>query len=246
VRANNTFIVYPSMWPLPDGGIDLARPLGDSRSQTRAVDDPTLPVTVREYSSGDSLRAMDWKTTARRAAPWVRINASSVAGAVLLVVECDTRKFGIWDDSPKLRERAVRTAASVARDLLAKGHAVGLIANGVPPGDGARVALAPAAGRGQLNVLLDALARVQSVIVKPLPILVDEYAASVMSSGVTIVGISAIESDSMRQLLSERRQRGAPVVLIHVGDDSLSSDGNLRILNWPRFGESGAESVPAA
>ena len=121
VRAVHALIVYPLMWTSPNAGIDLARPLGDSRVRTRAVDDPALPVSVREFSRGDSLRAIDWKSTARRAARWVRVNASSVAGAVMLIVECDTRRHGLWDGSPALLERTVCTAASVARELLARG-----------------------------------------------------------------------------------------------------------------------------
>jgi uncharacterized protein (DUF58 family) len=220
VRAMHTLIVYPSMWPLPAGGIELARPIGDALARARSVDDPTLPVAVREYTAGDSMRAIDWKVTARRGAPWVRVNASSVAGAVVLVLECDTRKQSVWDDSPQLLERIVRTAASLARDLLARGHAVGLLANGVPPGDHARVALAPAAGRDQLNVLLDALARVQNIIVKPLPLLVREHAPRIMPFGATVVGISALPGDAMTRILAERCARGTNAVHIHVGDEA--------------------------
>jgi uncharacterized protein (DUF58 family) len=220
-RAMHTVIVYPSMWPLPQGGIELARPIGDALARARSVDDPTLPVAVREYTCGDSMRAMDWKVTARRGAPWVRVNASSVAGAVVLLLECETRERDVWDDSPQMLDRLVHTAASLARDLLARGHAVGLIANGVPPGDNARVALAPAAGRGQLNVLLDALARVQSIVIKSLPQLVREHASKAMPFGATVVGVSAVSSDAMLILLAERRAKGVSAVHIHVGDEPL-------------------------
>ena len=227
-HAIHTVIVYPSMWPLPQGGIELARPIGDALARARGVDDPTLPIAVREYTSGDSMRAMDWKVTARRGAPWVRVNASSVAGAVVVLLDCETRVRGVWDDSPQLLDRLIHTAASLACHLLARGHAVGLIANGVPPGDHARVALAPATGRGQLNVLLDALARVQNIVIKPLPLLVREHAPQVMPFGATVVGISAVSSDALLLLLAERRAKGASALHIHVGDEPLPccSDGD--------------------
>ena len=222
-RAMHSVIVYPSMCLLPGNGIELARPLGDALARLRSMDDPTLPLTVREYIAGDAMSAMDWKVTARRGAFWVRVNTSSVAGAVVLILECDTRIQGAWDDSPLLLERVVRTAASLARDLLLGGHAVGLVANGVPPGDHGRVAIAPAAGREQLNVLLDALARVQSIIIKPLSLLMREHAARVMPFGATVVGISALADDEMTQILAERRVHSANAVRIHVGDDALAA-----------------------
>jgi uncharacterized protein (DUF58 family) len=122
------------------------------------------------------------------------------------------------------RWRIVHTAASLARDLLARGHAVGLSSNGVPPGDHARVVLVPAAGREQLNVLLDALARVQSIIIKPLPLLVREHASRVMPFGATVFGISAVPSDVMVQLLAGRRALGTSAV--HVGDEPLAEHGD--------------------
>jgi uncharacterized protein (DUF58 family) len=250
VRATHTLIVYPAMSPLPDGGIKFAHPIGEARARVRSMDDPTLPLAVREYMPGDSMRAIDWKVTARRGAPWVRVNASSVAGAVLLVLECDTRVQGVWDDSPQLLERIVHTAASLARDLLLQGHAVGLIANGVPPGDHARVALAPAAGREQLNAVLDALARVQNIIVKPLSLLLREHGARAMPFGSTVVGISAVPNDAMTLLLTERRAQGLNVVHIYVGDESPAFDSSgapvVEQLHWPRLDvfASDAQSTP--
>lgn len=238
VRAMHTLVVYPAMWPLPDSHIDFARPIGDVLTQARSVDDPTLPIAVREYTAGDPMRAIDWKVTARRGAPWVRVNAESVAGAVVLLLECDTRQQGIWDDSPVLLDRIVHTAASLARHLLSNGHAVGLVANGVPPGDHSRVALAPAAGRDQLGVLLDALARVQNIIAKPLPVLVAEHGPRVIPFGASVVGISAVSGDAMTQLLLERHAQGARALHIHVAAQPLADEDKASVVpfvHWPNI-----------
>jgi uncharacterized protein (DUF58 family) len=211
--------VYPSIPELPSLAAVLARPVGEVRVRARIGDDPTLPVTVREYRAGDAAGAIDWKATARRGAPWVRVNDASVDGALILALECDTRLRGPWDDSPQLLEKVVATAAAVAKDLLARGHTVGLVANGVPPGDQARVAVAPGAGRGQLMLVLDALARVQSLVVKPLPALVNEHAARVLPFGATLVCIAGVLRPDTAQMLATRAASGTSAVLVYLGDD---------------------------
>jgi uncharacterized protein (DUF58 family) len=47
-RTTHTVTVYPSMWPLPDAGIELARPIGDALVRARSLDAPTVPVSVCE------------------------------------------------------------------------------------------------------------------------------------------------------------------------------------------------------
>ncbi len=218
VRATGSLVVYPRIPALPCPLPPLARPLGDAAARRRTLDDPTRPVTVREHRAGDAARQVDWKVTARRGVPWVRVNEASVAGAVVLLLECDMRTRGVWDEAPELLEASVRIAAALARDLLARGHAVGLVANGVPPGDRSRVAVAPAAGPAQLAVILDALARVQSIVVKTLPELAAEHAGRVLPFGATVVCIAAVLREETARLLAARARRGARALLVRVSE----------------------------
>jgi len=217
LRTADTLVVVPRIPVVENLSARLARPIGERARRRRGAGDPTLPVTVREYRSGDALRAVDWKVSARRGAPWVRVNDSSVHAALTLLLECDTRGAGGWDHSPEDLEQVVRAAAAIARDRLAAGHAVGLLANGVPPGDRARIALAPGAGPGQLAALLDALARVQPLVVRPLSVLLAEHAARVLPAGTGVVCIAAALQPDTRALLAARVRRGGRALLVQVG-----------------------------
>ena len=137
---------------------------------------------------------------------------------------------GVWDTAPERVDQVVRVAAALARDLLAAGQQVGLLTNGVPPGDLARIALAPGAGRGQLALVLEALARVQPVVVKSLSALLDEYAPRVMGFGTVVVCVAAVLQPETRALLTARRRLGLPATLVHVSDVESEALPGVRIV----------------
>ena len=230
LQLGAVLVVYPRFAAAVPAVHALARPIGDVAARPRAIDDPTLPVSMREYRSGDAARAIDWKATARRGAPWVRVNDASVSGAVVLLVECETRTHSAWDDSPALLEAVLSTSATLARDLLAAGHAVGLVANGVPPGDHARVAIAPGAGTGQLALLLDALARVQPLVLKPLDVLLEAHAGRVLRFGASVVCVAGVLPAPSAAMLVARARRGTRTLLVDLGGADAAALPGVRVL----------------
>ena len=230
-RAAATLVVLPCIAALPNLSTHFARPVGERARTGWNMGDPTLPVTVREYVSGDALRSVDWKTTARRGTPFVRINDRTVQASVVMLVECDTRRCGVWDHSPQRLESVVRAAAGLARDLLAAGHAVGMVANGVPPGDHARIAVAPGAGPDQLALLLDALARVQPVVVQPLAALARERGARVLPYGAWVVCVAAAMQRDTRELLEARRRQGQRVALLWLGGEAPDAGPGVDVVS---------------
>ncbi|MFN2241492.1 MAG: DUF58 domain-containing protein, partial [Anaerolineae bacterium] len=58
-------IVYPKIVALRDLGFPSQSPFGTLPSRERLFEDPTRIRGVRDYQPGDSLRRMDWKTSAR-------------------------------------------------------------------------------------------------------------------------------------------------------------------------------------
>lgn len=94
----------------------------------------------RDYQSGDELRHIDWRQTARARRPIVRrFEAESVADWTILL---DASSSMALPDAAKWRA-AVRAAAALSYALLHIGHRVGLIAFG------ARVLAERRRGRGR-------------------------------------------------------------------------------------------------
>src|SRR4030042_1955889 len=58
-------LVYPRLVPLEKLGIPSQQLFGDIRLKHHLFQDPVLTAGVREYQSGDSLKRIHWKSTAR-------------------------------------------------------------------------------------------------------------------------------------------------------------------------------------
>jgi uncharacterized protein (DUF58 family) len=117
---------------------------------------------LREYRSDDNPRWIHWRRSANRSVPVVREMCRPKPE--ILWVLLDTR---LEDASPQAwsrRERRIRFAGTLIEHALARGYQVGLaLSRGGKP-----IARPPAAGRGQMHLLLTALADVDDVPAPPL------------------------------------------------------------------------------
>lgn len=127
--ANPHYItVYPRVVPLEKYAIPTFRPLGETVVRRRLLEDPTRLAGVREYRTGDPLRRIHWKATARTGELHSRLyEASTLLGANLVL------DFGraAWEEGGEERpELAVTTVASIASHLADRKQEVGLVTNG--------------------------------------------------------------------------------------------------------------------
>jgi uncharacterized protein (DUF58 family) len=125
-------IVYPKIVPLHDLGLPSQSPFGTLPSRQRIFEDPTRIQGVRAYQPGDSLRRMDWKTSARVGALQVRRYEPAIAleTAVFLNLCSDDYPQRQRFDAPEL---GIVIAASLATHLAQRRQAVGLFTNGRDP-----------------------------------------------------------------------------------------------------------------
>lgn len=107
---------------------------------------------LREYRPGDDPRDIHWRSTAKRGEPVIREYDQDAAETVWVCL--DTRA-----EPGDRAERAVETAASLAAGALREGRSFGLATGGVR--------VEPGTGSGQLEWVLDALARVDFSVTGP-------------------------------------------------------------------------------
>jgi uncharacterized protein (DUF58 family) len=81
--------------------------------------------SLREYVSGDDVRQLDWKATARRARLIVRNQEAERNQTVLLLLDCGRLMNATENDVAKL-DHAVNAALLLAHVALARGDRVGL------------------------------------------------------------------------------------------------------------------------
>jgi len=244
LAGEDQITVYPRIVPLRELGFPSQSPFGTLPSQERVFEDPTRVQGVRDYTPGDSLRRVDWKTSARVGGLQVRRYQPAIALETEILLNLDAADY-TGRDRFVATELGIIIAASVAVHLAEKRQAVGLVTNGCdplqdassdapsppapapagmakqPPNPSARGLIpAPALpmrkGREHLMHLLDLLARVE---VAPdgeaLPFLDLLSRKSLgLPWGSTALVITGREVEGLMDTLLSLRRRGLAVILM--------------------------------
>ncbi len=211
-------IVYPKIIPLQELGFPSQSPSGNLPSRERLFEDPSRIRGVRDYQPGDSLKRMDWKTSARVGKLQVRRFEPAIALETAIFLNLDR------DDYPPgqrltATELGIVVAASLAVHVVEMRQAVGLYSNGQDP-LAEETQTMPAVplrkGRGHLMRLLDLLARIEMPPENGgTPFLTTLGRRSLgLPWGSTVVVITAQEVEGLLDTLLALRRRGMLVILV--------------------------------
>jgi uncharacterized protein (DUF58 family) len=234
--------VYPRITPLNQLGLPSRLPFGTIASRQRLFEDPTRPAGVRDFRSGDSIRQINWKTSAHTRQLMVKTYqpAISLETAVLLNLHRDDYQR---ENRSNRIEWAIEAAASLAAHLVDKRQAVGLLTNGIDPlGNGETavfdeasgrlisekltnqptnqsIAIPPRPGRANLMKILERLARIEAgqtdSFTKWTP-----TACIHLSWGVTILAITPRGDEAVCQTLHRLVRTGFNPILITIEPDA--------------------------
>ncbi|WP_018635000.1 DUF58 domain-containing protein [Parafrankia elaeagni] len=210
-RSKDDLTVAPALERLP-----LVPPVGLSalnnkvrRATVRIGDEES---STRPYHSGDDLRKVHWKNTARLGELMVRRDERPLTGAAAVLL--DTRA-GAWPQSDHPDDpfsRAVSTAGSIAVNLARSGYGVRLITD-------SRVA---ATGPGNaVGALLDQLA-----VIMPAPVTALNPALALLRSAEhsgLVVAVLGRTDQATASLVAGARPRNAPAIAVLV--DTARGDG---------------------
>jgi uncharacterized protein (DUF58 family) len=124
--------IYPKIIPLHQLGFSSRLPFGTLASRQRLFEDQARPAGVRQFRSGDSLRHINWKVSARKEELLVKTfqPAISLESMILLNINSKDYAKGNKHDGP---EWSIVVAASLAAHLTRSRHSVGLATNGIDP-----------------------------------------------------------------------------------------------------------------
>jgi uncharacterized protein (DUF58 family) len=208
--------VYPTIKTLPGFSLKARRPIGDYVSRKRLWDDPSRPAGVREYRPGDSIKSVDWKTTARRGDMFVRQFDPSVSEHAVIFAEAVTTDVPWEGYRSDVLEGSMTAAASIANHALELGYKVGLVTNGVSSANGSHSVVTPGTGAAQLTLLLESLAMVHPIGVRSL----DELARNkrgAIPAGATLIFVGGIYNPRTINYLMGLKRTGHPVIILHTG-----------------------------
>jgi uncharacterized protein (DUF58 family) len=210
-------IVYPKIVPLEDLGLPSQSPFGTLPWLDPILEDPTRIQGVRDYQPGDSLRRMDWKTSARVGSLQVRRFEPAIALETAIFLNLDPRDYASAAKK-HATELGIVVAASAAVHLVGKRQSVALGINGRDPlADEPNSAsyLPLRKGQAHLMNLLDILARIElppeSEAVPFLQLL--SRRSQALPWGSTVLVVTSREVEGLLSSILSLRRRGLLIVL---------------------------------
>lgn len=221
-----TLTVYPKIVPLPELGLPSRSPLGSLRETQPIFEDPSRVRGKRDYISGDSMRRVDWKTSAAIGRLQVRQFEPSRSLEAMVLLDLNRANYDrlTWTDDTEV---AIVAAASICDWVAARKEAVGLATNGLDPGmtgESSVVSklapfqsIAPAKGRGHFMTALDVLARAHFADPP------DDYIALVqrervkLAWGATLVIITGKMTDALFEEIFKAQRSGLNAAIVLCG-----------------------------
>jgi uncharacterized protein (DUF58 family) len=207
--------VYPKIVPLTSIQIPSRSPHGTLRHSQPIFEDPTRVFGKRDYTAGDSLRRVDWKSSAATGRLQVKLFEPSIALETLVFLNLNAEDYHFQSriDSTEL---SVVIAASVAAWIAAKGQTVGLKVNGKDPLNGLPEYIPPRKGQAHLMRILETLARVEMTSEASLAAMIRQQRFH-LTWGTTLVVITGQAGGELLDELYQARRAGQNAVLILSG-----------------------------
>ena len=205
-------IVYPRLYSVAEMRLPAKNPFGELGSKLQLFEDPLRTVGIREWQSGDTLRRVHWKATARYQHMLSRVYEPSEEPQVLILLNVATLPRHWHGSIPELQERAISVASSLAAYCTELRLPVGLIANGFLPGSDQPIRLLPGRSPGQLVRILELLAAITPFATQPIEQLIWREAPR-LPWGTTLLVVTAIAHDDLLATLLDLSQAGRQVVL---------------------------------
>jgi uncharacterized protein (DUF58 family) len=212
-------LVYPRLVPLEKLGIPSRQLFGDIRLKRHLFQDPVLTAGVRDYVSGDSLKRIHWKSTARLGRLQTKVYEPTTTVDISLFFDVRTLRAPLWGSVYQLQELGIIAAASLSQSALKEGFRVGLHVNQVTRFSRGMLKVPHSGHPDQLMHILGALAQVHQSETIPMARHVRQEAAG-LPWGSTLLVVAAEPSEELLATLLGLQRVGRSVALVKVGGDS--------------------------
>jgi uncharacterized protein (DUF58 family) len=201
-RSRDELVVAPAIETLPAARLDRFAAASSQRRPALHGDDETM---TRPYQSGDDLRRVHWRTTARVGDLMVRLEDAPRLGGATILLDDHLGSWGPYSADPDSPfEWAVSAAGSIAAHLARAGQSVRLVTH---------QGLVAAGTAANVSPVLDELATIQQTAGS------DPRAAyTAMTRGDTgmLVLVLGQTSTEVARRLASARTRHAPGVALLV------------------------------
>lgn len=242
-----TILARPLMAPVL-GSSPQAAPLAQVRARQSLFTDPTLFAGVRPFQTGDPLRSVHWRASARTASLQTKRYEPALSRQQLLVFDVQTIEGPYWmlDYDEDLFEDQCVAALSLARNLILQDASCGFAAAGFSRTTQRYVYVPPRADRAQIERIGDMLARMTPESSAPLTQLL-AWLPRRVARGTALVILTGRNPESSAPVVRRLRQSGFPVhfLLFRDAQEHTSVARRAGLSAWPAAVDS-TGGVPSA
>ena len=213
--------VFPRLVPLDALGISSKQLFGDIRTQNHLFQDPVLTAGVRDYRSGDSLKRIHWKSSARLGKLQTRVYEKTTTVDITIFLDVRTVEVPLRGSIVQLQELGIITAAAIAKHALQAGFRVGLYANHLKAFSEGAVQVPPSRHVDQLLHILEALAQLRDSETMPISRYIWEEAPR-LAWGTTLLAVAAQPNEELLSTLVGLKRPGRNIALVKVGGELVT------------------------
>lgn len=228
VGMRQDVFVYPHSFPIHEPPARNERLMGPLTARRRLVTDPMRRAGVRDYHPEDPFRTINWKATARTGGLKVNVNDPVVSTVLMIVLNLDTFTH-YWEGlAIEQSERAIETAASIARWGIEQQISVGVSTNGLVAGYDTPLRIPHGRGLHHQAQIMSGLARLWAFSTVPVAnILRQERTRG--SRDVTYVVVSPMTSPAIANELRLYTLAGIDPIFVPVGEAALHPPAGVRL-----------------
>ncbi|MCC7358158.1 MAG: DUF58 domain-containing protein [Anaerolineales bacterium] len=211
----HTLLVYPRLVTVEELRLRLARPAGEEAATRRIVEDPLRLAGVRDYSPGDSIRHIHWKSTAHQGRLQTKVFEPGASQHLIVCVNGQTLEHAYEGVLGAHFETVLMAAASLANAALDRCQPVGLFTNNSARDASHRVRLPATRHATQLTRILETLAQLTHFTLMPFDQLL-RLEATTLPFGASVVAVSALATEAIQSALLALHDAGHPATLVLI------------------------------
>ncbi|MGB9813812.1 MAG: DUF58 domain-containing protein [Thermovenabulum sp.] len=247
IYNNAKLIVYPRIVDITvaEGIPDIT--LSGVSGKKKLFSDPFSFSGKRDYFPGDSLKDVDWKSSAKFDRLLVKVFDSSYKKRVSIILDVNTFENAWEGIDPELSEFLIMLTASIAKKAIYQGCEVMLASNGRMISDDKDtdiITLIPyGVGSIHLKTILEALARLDNYSIFKIDDIFPKV-LDILKKGSRVVYITANWGNSGKKVIKLMKKINLDVALVLVGKKNAELKGPEGITTYHAFGEEKWREIP--
>ncbi|MBH5317731.1 DUF58 domain-containing protein [Paenibacillus sp. GSMTC-2017] len=216
IPLEDELIVYPKPAVVPFEQLPSQSLQGEQQVKRFIIPDPFVIVGARNYQSGDSMKQVNWKATARAGTLQVHQYDFTADRSLMILLNVDDKE-GMWRNvtNEAVIEQGIEWAAGAAEAAISRGMDVGFTANMPMSGNSDHIHIEPGRGQEHLFMLYELMAK---LVIERTSLFMDLLMLEALKrySNRDIVIITSYWSDSLELAANSLMQNGNTVSIWYL------------------------------